>query len=255
LDFDAPPEYEMVAAMSIRGDVLQTWQEVVEREIEINGLSLCSLVGHSHPAEFTFAGCDQIEPLIEADRSIVGMILRRQEPVNGWIDVFVESVSSGLVRLSVEVRNETPLEDGAECDREALMLRSLASTHTILELTDGKFVSLLETPPEYATAAAQCNNLGCWPVLIGQPGDQSTMLSSPIILYDYPQIAAESDGDFFDGCEIDEMLALRVMTLTDDEKQQMRGVDDRARAILERTDSRPEEYLMKLHGSMRRPVE
>lgn len=254
-DSAAPPEYEIVASMSIRGNILQTWQEVIEREIDINDLSVCSLVGHSHPTEFTFAGCYQIEPLEEADGSVVGMILRQQVPVIGRIDVSAELVSPELIRLSVEVRNETLLEEGAESDREALMLRSLASTHTILELTDGKFISLLETPSKYSAAAAQCNNQGCWPVLIGQPGDQSTMLSSPIILYDYPQIAAESDGDFFDGCEIDEMLALRVMTLTDDEKRQMRGVDDRARAILDRTDSRPEEYLMKLHGSMRKPVE
>ncbi len=45
---------------------------------------------------------------------------------------------------------------------------------------------------------------------------------SPIILYDYPQIAPESAGDFFDSTEMDEMLTLRIMTLTDDEKSDMR---------------------------------
>jgi hydrogenase maturation protease len=77
------------------------------------------------------------------------------------------------------------------------------------------------------------------------------MLSSPIILYDYPQIAPESPGDLFDGAEIDEILSLRIMTMTDDEKKEVRQCDDRARKILERTESLPDEHFMKLHGVLR----
>jgi hydrogenase maturation protease len=77
------------------------------------------------------------------------------------------------------------------------------------------------------------------------------MLSSPIILYDYPQIAPESAGELFDGTEIDEILTLRIMTLTEEEKREMRGVDERARRILERTEQLPAEQLMKMHGAMR----
>jgi hydrogenase maturation protease len=77
------------------------------------------------------------------------------------------------------------------------------------------------------------------------------MLASPIILYDYPQIAPESPGDLFDGTEIDEILALRIMTMTDSEKLEMRNSDDRARKILERTEALPMEHLMKLHGTLR----
>ena len=77
------------------------------------------------------------------------------------------------------------------------------------------------------------------------------MLSSPIILYDYPQIAPESPGDLFDGTEIDEILALRILTLTEDEKKEMREADDRSRQILERTEAMPVEHFMKLHGVLR----
>lgn len=82
------------------------------------------------------------------------------------------------------------------------------------------------------------------------------VLYSPIILYAYPQVAPESIGDFFDGTEMDEMLALRVLTLTDEEKHEMRNVDDRARKILERTKTLPQDFLMKVHGAIRgmRPV-
>ena len=78
-----------------------------------------------------------------------------------------------------------------------------------------------------------------------------TVLSSPIILYDYPQIAPESAGDLFDGTEIDEILSLRIMTLTDDEKREMSQSDERARQMLERTETMPVEQLMKLHGVLR----
>jgi hydrogenase maturation protease len=82
------------------------------------------------------------------------------------------------------------------------------------------------------------------------------MLSSPIILYDYPRVAPESPGDFFDGTEIDEMLTLRIMTLTDEEKVAMAAVDDRASALLARTEALARERLFALHGTVRdvRPV-
>src|SRR6201999_2533260 len=115
----------------------------------------------------------------------------------------------------------------------------------------GQFVSLLEPGEPFRRAGAECQNIGCWPVLVGEPGQRDTLLASPIILYDYPQIAPESAGDLFDGTEIDEILMLRIMTLTDEEKREMRGVDERARQLLERTEALPAEQLMKLHGAMR----
>ena len=93
-------------------------------------------------------------------------------------------------------------------------------------------------------------------MLVGREGETDTMLSSPITLYDYPQIAAESPGEFFDGTEIDEMLVLRIQTLTDEEKEAAAAVDERVRALLTRTRSLSEEQMMGLHGIVRglRPV-
>jgi hydrogenase maturation protease len=70
-------------------------------------------------------------------------------------------------------------------------------------------------------------------------------------LYDYADVSPESSGDFFDGTEIDEMLALRVQTMTDGEKREMRSVDARARKILERVESFSDEQLLRLHGATR----
>ncbi|HET7518892.1 MAG TPA: hypothetical protein VFN05_14640, partial [Actinomycetes bacterium] len=74
---------------------------------------------------------------------------------------------------------------------------------------------------------------------------------SPIILYDHPTIAPESPGDLFDATEIDEILTLRTMALTDAEKREARATDERAAAIIDRVDTMPPEMLERLHGAVR----
>jgi hypothetical protein len=88
-------------------------------------------------------------------------------------------------------------------------------------------------------------------VLVGEPADRSTLLASPIILEDHPRIAPESPGDLFDGGEIDQLLTLNILSLTDAEKAEMRASDPRAREILDRTEALSEEELMRLHGTIR----
>ena len=117
----------------------------------------------------------------------------------------------------------------------------------------GAFVSLFDPPEDLKDAAAECVNEGTWPVLAGEAGAANTMLSSPIILYDYPQVAPESPGDLFDGTEIDEILTLRILGMTDDEKREMAAADVRARALLERTESLSASQMARLHGALRAP--
>ncbi len=131
------------------------------------------------------------------------------------------------------------------------MLRSLVSAHTILRTAGGEFVSLIDPPEQLKPAAEACRNVGTWPVLAGDDGARDTMLSSPIIIYDFPTIAPESPGDFFDGTEMDEMLSLRILTLTDEEKREMAASDERARLLLERTEAFGRDQLMQMHGVLR----
>jgi hydrogenase maturation protease len=132
-----------------------------------------------------------------------------------------------------------------------VLLHSMVSVHSILEVAGGEFVSLLDPPESLKTAAATCRNTGTWPVLAGVEGQRNLILAAPIILYDYPQVAPESPGDLFDGTEIDEILALRILTMTDAEKVEVRNCDDRARRILDRTEMLPPEHFQKLHGALR----
>ena len=136
-------------------------------------------------------------------------------------------------------------------DRSLALRQFFIATHTLLSVRDGGFVSLMD-PPEWARdAAATCVNLHAWPVLAGEKGRRNIILSAPIILYDYPQVAPESPGDLFDLTEIDELLTLRTMGLTEDEKREARETDPRAAAILDRVHRLPDEIFPRLHGSVR----
>jgi hypothetical protein len=162
--------------------------------------------------------------------------------------VTATKVGEGAFRVSVVVSNLTQPEMEARHDADAL--RTLVSAHVVLQIRGGEFISLTDPPPQYQSLANQCRNEGVWPVLVGEPGKRDTILASPIILPDYPQVAPESLGDFYDGTEIDEMLALRVLTLTDAEKREM-ATDPHARAILERVESLSPTALVSLHGAVR----
>jgi hypothetical protein len=143
------------------------------------------------------------------------------------------------------------MEDAAAKSRDDAMPRSLVSAHTVLGVRDGEFVSMTDPPETLRPLALECRNVGTWPVLVGEAGEKDALLCSPIILYDYPQIAPESPGDLFDSSEIDEILTLRILTLTDDEKREIAAVDDRARDLLARTEALAREQLMSLHGTFR----
>ena len=167
------------------------------------------------------------------------------------LTISAQKLEDGACKLRIEVQNTTPLPSGAEAKREEALPLSLVSAHLVLGITGGEFVSLLGPAEAYRASAAACSNTGVFPVLAGEEPDRSMMLCSPIILYDYPKIAPESAGDFFDGTEMDEMLTLRVLTLTDAEKEEMRTGDPRARRILERTESLTEDAMLKAHGVIR----
>lgn len=216
---------------------VRTWQEAVERDVIMLPFQLGSFGSGPLLHEFTFPA--------------ESIATRENETVTGTIRVDLQPVGEAIFKLAVEISNNTWFEIGPDKTRDGALMCALASAHTILGVENGKFVSLLDPPESMKDLAASCTNIGTWPVLVGEAGQTDTLLSSPIILYDYPQIAPESPGDLFDGTEIDEILSLRIMTLTDDEKQEMRQSDDRARQILERTETLPAEQFMKLHGVLR----
>jgi hypothetical protein len=174
-----------------------------------------------------------------------GPVVRSWEALTGEVTVASAPIAPGVARVAVEVANTTPWEGD---DREAALRRAFCSTHAVLRTRSGRFVSQADPPERLREAASACRNDGVWPVLVAD----DVMLASPIILEDHPQIAPESPGDLFDGGEIDQMLVLNILAMTDDEKAQMRAADPCTREILERTEALTPDELMSLHGAIRR---
>jgi hydrogenase maturation protease len=248
--------YRVVEKLRIGDRLLHTWQEGIEREHVPGYMELGSLVREPRCSSFAFHTSRLLEPVCGPLGDIEAVLVREQEPVAGQVEVSAQPAAEGLFKLRVRVENLSGLEDPADCSRSGALMRTLVSTHTVLGVKGGAFVSLLEPPEERRAIADSCRNVGTWPVLVGEFGEKHTMLSAPIILYDYPQIAPESPGDLFDSTEIDELLTLRILTLTDEEKELAGAVDPQARAILQRTESLADEQMRQLHGAIRdlRPV-
>jgi len=259
-----------VPSVNVNGQLLQTRQEAIERDVQLPDVALADPGAHSCRKPFSFPQVKIVEPLIDdVSGETVAVIVRSQQAIEGAIEVQIEDLEipfretedaaaneldrRSLRKFTVRILNLTPFEDAAQQGRDQALMRSFVSTHTILRLRQGEFVSLLDPPALFREAAGNCNNVGTYPVLAGEEGRRDFMLSSPIILYDYPQIAPESAGELFDGTEIDEILTLRIMTLTEAEKEEIRQGDERARRILGRTETMGPEQFMKLHGVLRRP--
>jgi hypothetical protein len=244
------PALELVDRLELAGRIYQPWEEAVERELSYADLDPIDFATMS-PLLFEFPAGKSIDYLPDEQGNAVGAIIREWKALTGSVEIRSLSSHDEVVRITVQIENLASGSSALSSDtaRKSILLESLVSAHTILGVDNGEFLSLLEPPAGFEEQVAQCRNLGTWPVLATDNGD--AVLSSPIILYDHPQIAPESAGNLFDSTEIDEILSLRILTLTEREKREMRQSDDRTRGILERTEQMPEEQFTKLHGILR----
>jgi hypothetical protein len=250
--FDAEESaFRPVPSLEVDGDEVLAWDEGIERAVDCEA-AVAELLDGELTVPFHFDRGREFELVHDRDGGVAGRLVRRRGPLSGTVRLAAELVDGpyGLVRLRVRVENVSDWR-GPGDSRDAALRHALVATHTLLAVPGAAFVSLLD-PPEFArAAAAACENRHTWPVLVGEGGRRDVMLSSPIILYDYPEVAPESPGDLFDATEIDEILTLRTMALTEQEKREARATDERAAAIIDRVDTMPPELLERLHGAVR----
>jgi hypothetical protein len=230
------------------------WDEAVERELEFTA-GADELLGPGWVREFAVPGGEERD----------GPVTRRREPLTGALSVRATPVAGPwrAVRLRVRAENRTAA-DPVPARREDALPSALVAAHLILSVSGGEFVSMTDPPMWARAAVAECENIGAWPVLAGAGGAGSAgsagsggsagrqvMLSAPIILYDHPELAPESPGELYDGTEIDEILTLRTLALSDQEKLEARATDPRAAALIDRVDSMDAQTLGRLHGTIR----
>ncbi|MEO6502319.1 MAG: hypothetical protein ABIQ09_10470 [Jatrophihabitantaceae bacterium] len=238
--------YQPAESLQVDGSAVLSWDEAVEREITLPDVRLDpGQATADYPLEFP--GGEDVEPVTDESGTLGGRIVRRRWPVSARLLASTE-VEDGYYRLTVRVEN-CHLEQVA--GKDAAIRVSLIGAHLVIQAHDADFVSLLEPPEQAAKAAERCRQQRCHPVLAGIQGSTDVLLGAPIILYDYPEIAAQSQGALFDSTEIDEILTLRVMTMTEQEKAEARATDPRARTIIDRCESMSPSDLQQLHGILR----
>jgi hypothetical protein len=221
------------------------WDEAVEQEVTVT-VANPRLLGEGTVRLFAIPGSE----LSEEEAGV--RVSRHRERLAGSVSVRVTSLPGPwqAARLTVGVANQTGATSGLMSRDEALP-SALVAVHMIITLSGGSFVSMTD-PPEWASAeVGGCENIGCWPVLAGPRGCREVMLAAPIILPDHPQLAPESPGPLYDGTEIDEILTLRTLALTDEEKAAARATDPRSAALIDRIDAMDARSLARLHGTMR----
>lgn len=268
---------EEVDELVVADERYLTWDEAVEREVVVRaggapGGGGAGEEGGTEPGETGAPGANRGLPadasvvsiplllplevpagreeewLHDPDGVRVGALVRSWEGLQGILLAGAERLGERLFRVRVRVENTT---SAAGLDREVALGRTLIAAHLVLQADAGEFISLQDPPEALAAEAANCQNQGCWPVLVGEPGERRTVLASPIIVQDYPEIAPESPGDLFDGTEIDHLLVLNILGMTDAEKAEMRASDPHSREILDRTEALGPEELLRLFGAVR----
>ena len=235
------------AVGELRSDaaVWTTWDEAVEVDREVGRFSPAEL-GRGVHLPVRVDGGEDVEEVP------AGRLVRRRWPLRAMVTL--EGTTDGpVLRLRVAVRNAGP----RAADKDAALRCSLIGTHLLMSAEGARFVSVIDPPDDAREAAGRCRQHRCWPVLAGDGGPDGqtsdVVLAAPIILSDHPAVAPESTVAMFDSTEIDEILTLRVLTLTDEEKAQARATDPRAAAIIDRCERLSPAELQRLHGIMRDP--
>jgi hypothetical protein len=249
---DASGDFVDVPELVVGARRWLSWEEAVEGEFTFGPWDIGELLAPKVEPIAIPAGTD-LEPIRDDTRVEAGRIVRSHRSLAGEMRIGTDEPpgsTTGLVRVSVRVDNTTA---GAGTDKESAIAASFIGAHLLLEVRDGEFVSMTDPPADAAEAVAACRQHRCWPVLAGPDGDPSVLLVSPIILYDHPELAPQSAGALFDSTEIDEILTLRVMTLTAEEKAAARATDSRAAEIIDRCDAMSPEAMQQLHGILRDP--
>lgn len=237
---------EFVDALAAGGRRVLAWDEARERELRVAALG----ADENRCVKIELAAGEEREPLL-GDAGPEGLLVRDWQALRGCVRVRSRRVAPELVRVRVLVANDTPT--ALDAPRAEVLRRAFVSTHLVLRTDAGSFVSLTDPPQRLRARAAACRNVGLWPALVGPRAARDTLMCSPILLRDHPALAPERRGDPYEAGEVEQLLALPSLGAGEKEQRELAGSDARARALLERTLTRPAEALRGLHGSTRAP--
>ncbi|MGH9070036.1 MAG: hypothetical protein ACRDX8_02435 [Acidimicrobiales bacterium] len=243
-------DFVPVPSLEVGDRLITTWDEATEHEVNFGPISIGRLGYEPAELPIDIAAEHETEMLTDPEGTLVGKVVLDRAAIKGRVLVRVAKCDSPFMmhRLTVEVHNLTEWS-GPAAHRDEVVRRSLLSVHTLIAVESGDFISHRDPPAFARDAVAACDNKGTYPILADD--DDKIILSSRIILDDHPEVAPESEGDYCDATEYDEILSLMVLSLSDEEKREARQTDARSAAIIDRCDNMPPEVWKRLHGAIR----
>jgi hypothetical protein len=232
------------------GETHTSGWRAIERKIKLGKHKIADIIGRPLEEKLLFEDEQSSEMIYHEDGKVAGNIILKQSGINGNVKVSAKPVGieEEGYKITVKITNTTRTSQPESCSRDEIYEQSLLSANTILQTQEGAFISQADPPEAWKEASETLENINTWSVLVEK--DDRTMLSSPIILYDYPEIAPESLGDLFDSTEIEELLLLQIAALPDKEKQEIDQADGKMKAMLRRIENTTPEELMNLHGRL-----
>ncbi|MDW7982952.1 MAG: hypothetical protein RMH81_09090 [Thermomicrobium sp.] len=238
-----------IPELRLEEQVYVSWDEGVERTVQWVG-TIGETFGDGVRVPFSIESSTEVTALTDSAGHAVGHLVRRREGLVGTLLVRAEPVEHRLIRLEASLENLTPLTSAAAHERAEAIAFAFVSVHLLLGTTRGAFCSAMDPPRAIARHSITLSH-GLFPVLVGEPGERQLMLAAPIILYDYPQVAPESPRLLYDATEIDELLILRTLLLTEEEKREARATDPRIAELLDQLERLSPDTLTRLHGAIR----
>jgi hypothetical protein len=240
--------YVEVPALEIDGTRHLSFDETVECEV---ALHLDLAASDSASVLVRYEANRVVEELRDKSGALVGRTIRQRWPLAGTFEVKALAVEGNpaIRKLVIDAENKSEIITARE--RGEVLRTAFISTHTLLAIENGAFLSPID-PPDYAEAATETLANRCpWPILMGSgkvDAQRSPIaMSTPIVLGDFPELGKKTEADAFDGTEIDELLTLSVLSLSDAERAEARATDPRARAIVDRAERFGADDIARLH--------
>ena len=252
---NAEPDFVPVNNVNVKGKFYQAGWQTIERTISTGVLSIRQLIKNKEAILIEFDKMYHSEYLYDEGGEAAAKQINRLSEIKGKIVIEVAPVErlENVFRITVTVINLTPVENAERVTRDEVLTQCFLSTHTILQTREAEFISQQSPGEEWKTVISECQNINTWPILLDE--SNTTLLSSPIILYDYPQINPLSKGDLFDSTEIEEALLLHVALLSDDEKAQIAQSDEKLHAMLDKVSQVTPEELINFHSGLKENID
>ena len=154
---------------------------------------------------FCLKANDGIEQRMNVPRLVLGpltikarrleFVLFPDQKIVAKIEVAASKLAEKLFKISAQIQNLSLLETARHGNVDEILRQSMFSMHTFLHLEKGEFVSLLSPPEEFRKSVLQCESLGTQAVLYGKNGGRKTILSSPFVRRDYPEVVVEKSDE------------------------------------------------------------